>query len=472
MQVSADDVRVSSSDNRWLVRSIVFAQFGPAFMFSGVAIALPHMGPELSLSATSLGLVETTFLASSTAFLLPAGRLVDVGSRGAIFRWMLATFGLLTVLLGTVHEGWLLLLLRFLQGAAGALCTAAGPALLMDLVPSERRGRIFGAMMGTAYAGLALGPFAAGWLIEHLGWRSVFFVSGAWILLGGIPAFLQLTERWRNPTSGMHWPSVLLLVIGMTCVVALVSSGERGESAWPWASAAALLLGAFLAMQPRLKNPLLDLRELLRNAVLRAALLVQALLYLNAYCSIFLLSLFLQVGKGLDATHAGLWLAIGSVVMAIIAPNAGRLADRIRAQRVAGIGVVFVLFSSVLGTLLHAGSPAWHVGLVLAAQGVGFGLFSSPNLTLILGSLPRKRSGFASAIAAQSRGIGMFSGMAVTSALIAAHFGARAVSDNPEGVIETVHSAYIVLLITSVGALLLALSGGLRGRRAIGHTPS
>jgi hypothetical protein len=94
---------------------------------------------------------------------------------------------------------------------------------------------------------------------------------------------------------------------------------------------------------------------------------------------------------------------------------------------------------------------------------------------LILGSLPRERSGFASAIAAQSRGIGMFSGMAVTSALIAAHFGARAVSDNPEGVIETVHSAYIVLLVTSVGALLLALYGGLRGRRgrrAIAQTPT
>ena len=139
-------------------------------MFSGVAIALPHMGKELSMSATSLGLVETTFIASSTAFLLPAGRLVDAASRGAIFKWSLTAFGVLSLLIGCATTGWVVLLLRFLQGLAAALSTAAGPALLMDLVPDARRGRIFGAMLGMAYAGLALGPLAGGWISDHLGW--------------------------------------------------------------------------------------------------------------------------------------------------------------------------------------------------------------------------------------------------------------------------------------------------------------
>tara|TARA_R110002072_G_scaffold302737_1_gene488174 strand:+ start:13776 stop:15152 length:1377 start_codon:yes stop_codon:yes gene_type:complete len=457
---------VSSSDNRWLVRSIVFAQFGPAFMFSGVAIALPHMGKELSMSATSLGLVETTFIASSTAFLLPAGRLVDAASRGAIFKWSLTAFGVLSLLIGCATTGWVVLLLRFLQGLAAALSTAAGPALLMDLVPDARRGRIFGAMLGMAYAGLALGPLAGGWISDHLGWRSVFYVGGSWILLGGIPALVQITEKWRRPTAGMHWPSVLLIVLGMASVIAAVSADERHASPWPWAAAALALFGGFLAWQGRLKNPLLDLRELRANTVLRAALLVQSLLYLNAYCSIFLLSLFLQVSRGMDARSAGLWLAVGSVVMAVVAPSAGRLADRIRPQRVAGLGVLSVVVSSVIGCQLGASSPAWHVGLVLAVQGLGFGLFSSPNLSLILGSLPRARSGFASAVAAQSRGLGMFAGMAVTSALVAAQFGARAVEDNPGGIVATVNSAYLVLLVTSALALVVTVAVALRSRQS------
>jgi len=435
-------------------------------MFSGVAIALPHMGSELSMSATSLGLVETTFIASSAAFLLPAGRLVDAGARGAIFRWMLLAFGLLSLAIGFVQHGSVVLILRFLQGLAAALCTAAGPALLMDFVPAERRGRIFGAMMGTAYAGLALGPFAAGWIIDHLGWRSVFFVGGAWILLGGIPALVQITEKWRAPISAMHLPSVALVVLGMTSVVAAVSAGEREASPWPWVAAAVVLLGGFLAWQPRLPDPLLDMRELRDNAVFRSALLVQALLYLNAYCSIFLLSLFLQVGNGLDAPTAGLWLASGSIVMAFVSPTAGRLADRMRPQRVAGFGVVCVLGSSVLGCQLGPESPAWHVGLVLGVQGLGFGLFSSPNLALILSSLPATRSGFASAIAAQSRGVGMFAGMAVTSALFASQFGARSVREDSAGLFTVVHTAYLVLLATSALALVLALFVAMRTARA------
>ena len=373
---------------------------------------------------------------------------------------------MLSLLIGCATTGWVVLLLRFLQGLAAALSTAAGPALLMDLVPDARRGRIFGAMMGMAYAGLALGPLAGGWISDHLGWRNVFYVGGTWILLGGIPALVQLTEKWRRPTAGMHWPSVLLIVLGMASVIAAVSADERHASPWPWAAAALALFGGFLTWQGRLKNPLLDLRELRANAVLRAALLVQALLYLNAYCSIFLLSLFLQVSRGMDARSAGLWLAVGSVVMAVVAPSAGRLADRIRPQRVAGLGVLSVVVSSVIGCQLGANSPAWHVGLVLAVQGLGFGLFSSPNLSLILGSLPRARSGFASAVAAQSRGIGMFAGMAVTSALIAAQFGARAVGEDPDGIVATVNSAYLVLLVTSALALVVTVAVALRPRQS------
>ena len=70
--------------DRVLVWAIVAAQFGPPFMFSGVAVALPGMGLELHMSATQLGLVETTFIASATGFVLPAGRFADVADRRSL----------------------------------------------------------------------------------------------------------------------------------------------------------------------------------------------------------------------------------------------------------------------------------------------------------------------------------------------------------------------------------------------------
>ncbi len=443
--------------DRLLVWAIVAAQFGPPFMFSGVAIALPAMGQELQMSATELGLVETTFLASATAFVLPAGRFADVADRRSLFKWGLVAFGLLTIAIGFLSSAMALLVVRFLQGVASAVCGATGPAILVELVPVGQRGRVFGAMLGVAYAGLSLGPFAAGAIIANCGWRAVFFFGAALILIGGVPILLRMASRWRAPGPWVHWPSLVLLVLAVCALVGGTASMQHAAVAWGSGLVGALLLAAFLWLQLRIENPLLDLRELVRNRTLGQALLVQVLLYLNAYCSLFMLSLFLQVTKGMAAPRAGLVLAIGSFVMACVAPFAGRLADRMRPQLVTAFGVSAVVVSSVLGTQLDASSGVLHVAFVLGAQGVGFGLFSSPNLAIVMSSMHGERSGMASALASQSRGLGMFAGMAVTGALVAMHFGSKAVTEEPQRFVVTMTSAYAVLLGTSALALVGAL---------------
>lgn len=449
--------------DRILVWAIVASQFGPPFMFSGVAVALPGMGQELRMSAVQLGLVETTFLASSTAFLLPAGRLADAGDRRTVFRWSLVAFGLLSLSLAFANSATAVLVLRLLQGIASALCAASGPAILVDLVPPERRGSVFGAVLGVAYAGLSAGPLAAGWIVTHFDWRAVFGFGAMLILAGYLPVHFRMPSRWRWPGRFVHVPSVLLFVGAVFAMV-------FGSAALPagWIGVTGLVVGAvllitFFWLQLRIERPLLDLRELAANAVLSRALAVQLLVYGNAYCSLFMLSVFLQVTKGETPADAGHVLAIGSLVMACIAPFAGRLADRMRPQIVAAIGVAAVAASSLLGITLNADAPTWRTAAVLAAQGVGFGLFSSPNLAVIMGSMRGDRSGTASALAAQSRGLGMFFGMVVTGALIASHFGARPVRDDPPLFVEALHGAYVVLLVTSVLAFVVAIVG--RARR-------
>lgn len=446
--------------HRWLVAAIVAGQFGPAFMFSGVAVALPSMGHELGMSAIDLGLVETTFLASGTAFLLPAGRLADQSGRRSLYRWSLLAFAAVTLLLGIVASGPAVLLLRFLQGVASAFFSAAGPALLVELVPPERRGRVFGAVMGAAYVGLSLGPLVAGELVAHGDWRWVFFAGGVWILLGALPVWALLPPRWRRPGTWVHVPSFLLLLVGTAAVVAGTAGVFGGAGSIASFAGGVAALGVFARWQLALPEPLLDLRELGANGLLRRALGVQLLLYLNAYCSIFLLSLYLQGTQRLAPTCAGAMLALGSLVMACVAPFAGRLADRVRPHLVAGAGVLGIVASSIAGTTLDGGAPLWRVALVLVLHGIGFGLFSSPNLAIVMGALPHERGGVASALAAQARGLGMFAGMAVTAAIVALWFGARPVADDPARFVTVLRTSYAVL----VGSSLLALAITLRRR--------
>jgi MFS family permease len=109
-------------------------------MFSGVAVALPGMGTDLGAGATSLGLVETLFLAGSVAFLLPIGRLADAGGKATLYKLGLLSFGVSSLAVAFFSSIPVILFLRFLQGVTSSATAATAPAIVADLVPPERRG--------------------------------------------------------------------------------------------------------------------------------------------------------------------------------------------------------------------------------------------------------------------------------------------------------------------------------------------
>src|SRR5256884_590035 len=289
-------------------------------MISGVAVALPALGTDLAAGATALSLVETVFLAAAVALLLPAGRLADASDKATLYKLGMVTFALSSLLVGLVSSVPAILCLRFVQGITSAAVQAAGPAIIADAVPPERRGRAYGIIIGSVYAGLTLGAIGAG-----------------------------------------------AMALGLA------------------------LLAAFVLWQRRVAQPLLNVDLLMKNTVLRGALLVQWLLYCNAFGSVFMLSLYMQTVLGRSANTAGQVLAIGTLLMAAVAPVAGILSDRYRAALIASCGVALVLVAALMALGLGGGSHLLHVGLVLAVQGLGFAFFSSPNMTMVMNAGPPDR---------------------------------------------------------------------------------
>src|SRR5687767_837198 len=168
-------------------------------MISGVAVALPALGTDLGAGATALSLVETLFLAAAVLALLPAGRLGDAGDKAKLYKYGLAAFALTSIAIGLVSSMPVLLALRVVQGVASAAVQAAGPALVADAVPPERRGRAFGITIGSIYAGLTLGPVCAGFLADLWGWRAVFLAGGALVFALLVPIQLLLRASGRRP---------------------------------------------------------------------------------------------------------------------------------------------------------------------------------------------------------------------------------------------------------------------------------
>ncbi len=455
-----------SSGHRLLVPAIVASQLGPPFMFSGVAVALPRMGAELSASATMLGLVETIFLAASLAFLLPVGRLADASDKNTLYLVGLGVFAASSITIGCLSSIPAIIALRFVQGAASAITAATGPAILADVVPPEKRGRAYGSSIGAIYAGLTLGPIVAGVLVEHWGWRAPFFAGAVVILIGGLVVRSLLPTRWRKPEGvASYAPSALLVMLTILALTAGTALVRRGVLGYALTAAGFAIAIAFVLRERKLEAPLLDVRALWANGPLRSALLVQLLLYVNAFCSVFLMSLYLQSVLHETPQVAGRVIAVGSVLMALVAPFSGALADRVRPELLATAGVLAILGSSLLGTTLHDGSSLYFVAGLLALQGFGFALFSSPNMTIIMGSVARTEVSMASALGAKARSLGMLSGMLLTATLISLTLGDRTVAEAPSRMIAVVHTAFVALAVATAIALLVSLATRVRPRR-------
>ena len=449
-------VNEPNKTQRAVETAILASQFAPPFLFSGVAVALPAMGRELAASAVQLSLVETLFLCASTASLLPIGRAADASDKRAVYLFGLIAFAVLSVMLALAGSIEAVLLLRVLQGIASATVSATGLAVLADLVPPERRARAFGAAIGSTYAGLSLGPMCAGAFVEWSGWRAVFWFGAALLTMASVVVARRLPWTWKSPRGAVHWPSAIVIASAVACAAVASSRLQHGVEGFVWLAVVVALLAMFVRMQARATRPLLDLAALQANGALRRALLVQVVLYGNAFCVTFVLSVFLQVVLATHANTAGLAIASASMLMAVVAVFAGRSCHRIGLSRMAAYGVACIAASSFAGLSLAHGGGLVAAFAVLMLQGTGFGLFSTPNMARIMASLPREQSGLGSSLGAMARAIGMVSGMLIANAAVAWFCGANPVAEDPAAFTRAMDAMFWALALTTSLCLWLA----------------
>ena len=153
------------------------ASFLFPFMGSAVNIALPSIGKELSLDAITLGWIATAYLLSSATLLVPLGRIADIYGRRKIFTFGIVILTISSLFSGMANSATMLISFRVFQGIGGAMLAGTAVALLTTVFPANERGKVLGINVAATYIGLSVGPVLGGVLTQHLGWRSIFFLS-------------------------------------------------------------------------------------------------------------------------------------------------------------------------------------------------------------------------------------------------------------------------------------------------------
>jgi len=437
------------------------ASFLMPFMGSSVNVALPSLGKEFAMDAVLLSWVATSYLLAAAVFLVPWGRLGDIHGRKRIFTAGIAVYTLGSLLCGLSVSTAMLLSCRVVQGMGSAMMFGTALAIITSVFPPEERGRAMGITVAAVYTGLSLGPFLGGLLTQHLGWRSVFIVNVplGLVMIGFV--LWKLKGEWAE-ARGERFDFVGAVVYG-GAMVAIMYGFSLLPAVWGAAVIAAGVLGivAFVRWEMRVKSPVLNMSLFRKNTVFVLSNLAALINYSATFAVTFLLSLYLQYVKGFTPQYAGLILVAQPVVMAMVSPLAGRLSDRIEPRIVASLGMTLTTAGLLLFAFVGEGTTLAFIIPGLAVLGLGFGLFSSPNMNAVMSSVERRFYGVAAGTVSTMRLVGQMLSMGLAMLVFAVVIGR--VEITPEVYVQFlsgVRIAFIVFAALCFAGIFASLARG------------
>ncbi|MBN2165837.1 MAG: MFS transporter [Marinilabiliaceae bacterium] len=443
-----------------LIISTITSFLGP-FLISSVTVALPSIENDFQLSSFELGWIINSFLLSSAILLLPAGKLADQFGQVKIYRLGIFIFTASTLLCGISNSTAFLITFRTIQGIGAAMTMTTGPALLVSKFPGTQRGRVLGINVASVYLGLSTGPYLGGLITDHLGWRNIFLISAP---IGLIVTFLTL--RWlKNETIVNNKNSSLISSTFFYGIVLFLF--VYGASSLPQAtgiimiSCFFILAPVFILSQYKKTNPLLPVKLFRNNILFSFSNLAALINYSGTFANIFYLSIFLQKIHHLSPQITGAILVIQPITQAILSPVSGHLSDRVEPRFLATMGMVLNALGLALLAFININTPITYISIYLLIMGVGFALFSSPNMNTIMGSVNKDQLGMASGISATMRIIGQMVSMSLAALLFSLSFNKTPVMDVSNDLFLNTYN--IALIIMSCFCVIGSLFSFFRG---------
>ena len=409
---------------KWIVLSVTTIGALMAAIDSTIVIlGLPDMMVELHADLVDIIWVIMGYILVSTVFMLTFGRIADMLGRVRMynFGFVLFTFG--SALCGLAGDVSQLILFRLVQASGAAMMVVNSVAILTEVFPPDQRGRALGINAITFAAGGVIGPILGGFILTVADWRWIFFINVPIGIIGALWGYMVLKDMSIRKRGEKFDPiGAATFSVGLVSLLAALTLGIQ----FSWTSAPILflfvlfvvMLGVFLWWERRALSPVLDF-SLFRERVYTYSVMTAMLQALALFSVNFLIVFYLIGVRGYDPLKAALLLIPLPVVMAVIAPLSGWLADHIGARIPATVGLLIQGAALLWFTRITPTTPYIQIALGLAVMGFGGGMFYSPNTSAAMNASPINRLGVASATLATLRQTGMVTSFALSLAVAA-----------------------------------------------------
>ena len=424
-------------------------------------LSLVNIGSEFNVGSHDLGYVNTAFLLTSVIAMVPAARLGDIIGRKRMYLLGMVIMGVACLLAPLSPNFWALILCRAVIGVGAAASTCMSVALIADVFPKEVRGGALGLQTMCVYIGLAAGPVIGGIVNDIAGWHGLFLLVVP-LAVASIVC-MSMFRHEITPACGSTMDYTGTVLYGIAILASMVGVLNLPEL---WAVVLLVIGVVFLIIfglqQSRTENFLLNV-HLFRSRVFTGSCVASFMCYAASYSLNFFLPLYLQNIGMMTSTEAGMMLLTQPFIQAIFTPMFGRLSDKMSDKRIlptvgmaiAAIGEISVVFySTTLST------PIVMTTMVLV--GFGFAMFSAPNTSILMSSVPPAETGEASAMTSVTRQTGMMVSMGIAMLCISVIMGS---ADNisPEtydDFLVVLRTAFVIaFMMCCIGAVFSVLRG-------------
>jgi EmrB/QacA subfamily drug resistance transporter len=410
-----------SRSQRWTMLAAILGSASVFLDSTVVNVALFKIGKELPASV--FGVLEgqtyitSGYLATLAALVILAGALADYFGRRRVFTIGLASFGLVSVLCGLAPTLELLVVFRVLQGATGALLVPCSLSIITATFDGPARGRAFGIWAAATSATSILGPLVGGVFVDTLTWRLAFLINVPIILIALYATRRHMTESRDEESPGrFDWLGALVvaLAVGGLAFGAIRGQDKQWHDSLAFSALGIGIVGAiaFPILMARRANPLVPL-TLFRSRDFSIINLSTLLIYGALYVTFGFQTLFMQGVLGYSALGAALTGLPSGLMLTFLSTRVGTVAGRIGARGFLVAGPILMGVGLLWYARVPVDSVPWQPdtgGLVPPVSmfidilpavllfGLGISLVVAPLTTTLMGSVPVRNSGLASAI--------------------------------------------------------------------------
>ena len=437
------------------------AAFLVPFMGSSLNLAAPQISEVFSMNAVTLTWISSIYLISTAIFQIPFARIADIVGRKKMFLLGVLLFTVSTFLCAFAPNTAVLLAFRFMAGLGSAMLFGTNMAILTSLFPPQQRGMALGINTAVVYAALAVGPLAGGVLTHYFGWQSIFIVSAIIGLTVVVLGKLFLQGEWIEARGEKF--DIIGSVVYAVALSGLIYGFSKlfDKNGINFFSLTCLIVGIFalllfIFIENKTEFPIFNTKLFSGNRVFALSSLAALINYSATSATVFMISLYLQYVRGFEAANAGTILISQAAVQSLFSLLAGRFTTRFQPSTLATFGMS-VIVAALLGlSFLTPTTPLWLLICSLMLLGAGFGIFSSPNVTVIMNSVEKKHYGQASATTGTMRLTGQAFSMGIAAMAMSMFLGDKkiipALYPNFMKSLNTTFMIFVVLCLIGVYA--------------------